>query len=330
MFWNIIGHAWAVQLLRGHIQNQSLRHAYLITGPQGIGKKNLAVRFIQAIFCQKSSEPGSPCLSCHTCHRIQRLEHPDIFPVSIEQDSSQIKIDQIRDLVHNLSLSPYEAKNRIGLLLDLEFANINTLNALLKTLEEPPDPVILILTAVSTDALLETITSRCEEIKLQAVPVSTTSQGLINIHNIPEDQADFLAHISGGKPELALDYYRDSSLLDQRTDLLDQHIKILSTNSVERFAYAEKVSKKTQNIGELIEIWFSLWHDILIQAGNSGAPIRNIDRGDDIHKILKSIDLSTAKQTLELFRQAHALLRNNANQKLTLEDLLLQLPQMTL
>ncbi|MCJ7717808.1 MAG: hypothetical protein MUO54_14985, partial [Anaerolineales bacterium] len=269
MTWNIIGHEWAVQLLRGHIKNNSLRHAYLFTGPHGIGKKNLAVRFIQAINCPNGIKDANPCLACSTCKRLGRMEHPDLFPVTLEEDNSKIKVDQIRELIRSLSLSPYEAKRRFGLLIDFETANASAQNSLLKTLEEPPGSVVLVLTAVSSDSLLETITSRCEEIKLNTVPISDTIQGLENLHHIQSDQADFLAHISGGRPEIALQYHLDPESLERRNNLLDDHLQMIQSNSVERFFYANLKTKDPQLIEEILDTWISLWHDILHQSGKS-------------------------------------------------------------
>jgi DNA polymerase-3 subunit delta' len=327
MTWNIIGHEWAVKLLRGHVQNNCLRQAYLFTGPRGIGKKKLAVNFIQAIFCQSGDGAAEPCLECHTCRRIQNLQHPDLFPVVLEQDSTQIKIDQIRELIHNLSLSPYEAEHKIGLLINLEYANAHTQNALLKTLEEPPDPVILVLTASSGESMLDTITSRCEEIKLTTVPLETTIRGLARLYQLEEDQASFLAHISGGRPEQALDYYRDPKALAIRQQLLDDHLEVLKGNSVHRFAYAAKANEDSFQLDNLLSTWLSLWQDVLNQVGNSQAPLKNIDRQHDIDLLVQAIDLPTASRTLGLLKRAYELLGRNANQKLTLEDLLLQLPR---
>jgi len=327
MTWDLIGHEWAVDLFQGHIEKSSLRHAYLITGPTGIGKKSLAIRFIQAISCQKSTEPGNPCLTCPNCQRINRMQHPDLFPITIEENSSRIKIDQIRELVRDLSLTPYEIPRRFGLLINFESATIQAQNSLLKTLEEPPGKAILILTAVSSESLLETITSRCEEIKLHPIPISTTSKGLQKYYNIPQDEADFLAHISAGKPELALQYHQDPSTLEHRDTLLNEHYQILTSNSVRRFSYASKVEKDPLLAHDIINIWSGLWHDVLLKIGQSTAPLQNIDQSDQINQIVDQIDLQIAKDTINNFRRAHLLLLNNANLKLTVEDLLLQLPQ---
>jgi DNA polymerase-3 subunit delta' len=326
MTWDMIGHEWAVQLLKGHIEQKTLRHAYLITGPSEIGKKKLAIRFIQAICCPNPKEPAVPCLQCPTCKRLQRLEHPDLFPITVEDGSKQIKIDQVRELIHSLSLSPYEASRRFGLLLDFELANRHTQNSLLKTLEEPPGSVILILTAASASSLFETVSSRCEEIKLNPVPLQTTKQGLEALHQIPGDQAEFLSHIAAGKPELALAYYRDPELLALREGLLDQHFQIIRSDSVARFAYANQLAKDPSLVQEMIQTWSSIWHDILLQAGNSKQPIQNIDRAEQIQSLLRSVDLKTSRKVIDLFRRANDLLQKNANLKLTVEDLFLQLP----
>lgn len=326
MTWNLIGHDWAVQLLRGHILNNSLRHAYLITGPRGVGKANLAIRFIQTLTCPEGGSSGNPCLVCPTCKRVDRLEFPDLFPISVGEDSKQIKIDQIRELIHSLSLSPYEADRRFGLLLDFEKANLSAQNSLLKTLEEPPGSVILVLTSITSDSLLETITSRCEEIKLNTVPLDVTSRGLQALHNIPPQEAQFLAHISGGKPEIALAMHADPDILERRGTLFNEHLEILAGNSVKRFAYADQISKDPRKTKELLDIWISIWQDILHQIGHSNMPLQNIDREEDIQRILRQVDLATTRNSLILFRRAHQLLGENANLKLTLEDLLLGLP----
>ena len=327
MTWDLIGHEWAVQLLRGHIVQNNLRHAYLITGPSGVGKENLAMRFIQAINCPDPVDPGIPCRVCQTCQRIARMEHPDLFPVKVEENSTQIKIDQIRELIHLFSLTPYMASRKIGLLINFEQANPQAQNSLLKTLEEPPGNSIMILTATTANSLLDTITSRCEEIKLNTVPISITKKGLEQIHGIPADQANFLAHISGGKPEIALHYNQDPVSLELRDTLLNEHRQILQGNSVERFSYVSKYGKDSRMVNKIIDTWSSLWHDIMLQSGKSQAPIQNIDRSNEINQIVNKVDLSTAKNTLNFFLRAHSLLLNNANLKLTFEDLLLHLPR---
>ncbi len=146
MDWQIIGHEWAAQILQKHIQHNSVRHAYLFSGAPGIGRRSLAVRFAQAINCTQPPEPGIPCGTCRLCKQIEKGQQADLAIIQSEEDSSNIKVDQIRELQRSLSLSPYEAKYRIAILKNFQEANASAQNALLKTLEEAPEKVILFLT----------------------------------------------------------------------------------------------------------------------------------------------------------------------------------------
>jgi DNA polymerase-3 subunit delta' len=134
MAWNLVGHDWAVSLLARHIQTSNVKHAYLFCGPEGIGRRSLALRFAQALTCQNKQSPAEPCLACQSCQRFFGMQHPDLFIISAPDPGREIRIEQIRGLQHDLSLAPYEAPYRIGLLLDFQNANANAQNAMLKTL----------------------------------------------------------------------------------------------------------------------------------------------------------------------------------------------------
>jgi DNA polymerase III subunit delta' len=326
MPWNQIGHQWSANLLLRHIQEGVLRHAYLITGAPGLGRKNLAVQFMMALNCANKPEPGIACGKCSTCQRIARLEHPDIFPVESEENSSTIKIDQIRRLIHNLSLVPYEAPYRIGYLLDFDQANQESQNALLKTLEEPGEQVILIIIAQSGDQLLETITSRCEEVHLRPLPITTVKTGLQEKYGIPEIEADQLAHISGGRPETAFDFYRNPELMETRSRILGDLQDMLQSSRVAKMKFAAEIEKKPHYITELLKHWNSFWHDVLLKAGGSRAPIQNIDHQKSVERIAEQLDLTQVHKVLSSLENAEVLLSQNANTRLTLENLLLHIP----
>jgi len=208
MNWDMLGHEWAVELLRGHLAHNRVRHAYLFTGPQGVGRRTLALRLAQGLNCPQPSAPGVPCRSCRTCQRIERMQHPDLTVVHAEQVGGVLKVDQIREMQRGLSLSPYEARYRVALLLRFEEANPNAANALLKTLEEPPPQVVLILTAESAEVLLPTIVSRCEALHLRPLPLDVVGEGLQTRWGLPPDEARLLAHLSGGRPGYALHLHR--------------------------------------------------------------------------------------------------------------------------
>jgi hypothetical protein len=107
---------------------------------------------------------------------------------------------------------------------------------------------------------------------------------------------------------------------------LDEHNEILLGGSVERFAYASKISSDPRMVQEMLDTWYTIWHDILLITTESEASIQNIDRQEDLEKVVKNINPTTVKNTLAALKRAEELIRMNANLKLTVENLLLQLP----
>jgi hypothetical protein len=150
------------QAAHRHIANGSVRHAYLFCGPPGVGRRSLALRFVQALNCVQPPAPGEACGQCRMCEQTWRMQLPDLHLIQIAEDAQTIKVEQVRELQRLLALAPYQARYRVALLLGFEKATAGAQNALLKTLEEAPEKAILLLTADSPDNLLPTITSRCE------------------------------------------------------------------------------------------------------------------------------------------------------------------------
>ena len=136
MDWDYVGNEWAVKMLKQQAAQDSTRHAYILAGPQGIGKRTLALRFIQALNCPKAEGNGEPCLECRSCRQIEAMQYSDMQVVEMLEDKSAIIIDQIRQVQQFLSLTAYESKAKTALLVNFQNANTQAQNALLKTLEE--------------------------------------------------------------------------------------------------------------------------------------------------------------------------------------------------
>jgi DNA polymerase-3 subunit delta' len=326
MDWDILGHQWAVELLQGHVARSEVRHAYLFTGSQGVGRRTLAVRLAQALNCPQPPAPGVPCLKCRTCQQIARMEHPDLAIVAAEQVGGTLKVDQVRELQHSLSLAPYEARYRVALLLRFEEAHVSAANALLKTLEEPPQQVVLILTAESAETLLPTIVSRCEVLRLRPLSLQEVSQGLQDRWGIALEESRLLAHIAGGRPGYALRLHQNPELLEQRKAWLDDHARMLGSSRVERFAYAEALSKDRNVLSAALQVWTSLWQDVMIQASGATAPIANLDRSEEIGDLAERFGLDGARQRLASLNRTLDLLGHNANARLASEVFMLDLP----
>lgn len=322
----MLGHRWAVDLLREHVARKSLRHAYLFTGPQGVGRRTLALHFSQSFNCLQPPEPGESCGTCRACTLLERMQHPDLAVVQAAQIGGTLKVDQIRELQSSLALAPYEAQYRVALLLRFEEAHISAQNAFLKTLEEPPPRVILLISAESPERLLPTVVSRCEVIRLRSLPVEEVEQGLRERWGLAADQARLLAHLSAGRPGYALQLYQSPELLEARRLRLDDHQRLLSCTRAQRFEYAEKLAKDREGLQSTLQSWMSLWRDVLMCAAGSAAPLVNLDRADEIARLAARFGLSTANGMLAALQHTSDLLDHNVNPRLATEVLMLDLP----
>lgn len=328
----MIGHGWAVDLLAEHVTHGRERHAYLITGPQGVGRRTLALRFAQSLNCTKPPAPGKPCWKCPSCKRIELMQHPDLTMVEAEREGEVLKIDQVREIQHSLSLAPYEARYRVALILRFEEAHSAAANALLKTLEEPPPQVVVILTAKSAESLLPTIVSRCEVLRLRPLSVEETAIGLETIKGVPKESAEKLAHLSGGRPGYALRLFENPALLEQRQAWLDELVRLLSCSRRERFGFSYLHSKPEdkEELRNLLQVWLTFWRDALIYAAGISDPVTNLDFSPHLKKLADQIGLSGAQIYVKSIETTMDRLDHNVNSRLALDVLLMDFPKINL
>ncbi|MCI0549830.1 MAG: DNA polymerase III subunit [Anaerolineae bacterium] len=324
--WTLTGHEWAVDMLKKHVINGP-RHAYLFAGPPGLGRRSLALRFAQALNCQTSADAGIPCGQCRDCKQIEAMQYADLTVVQAESEGGIIKVDQIRDARRMLTLKPYMAKYRVALFLRFQEANDNAANALLKTLEEAPSYAVLILTADNPEQLLPTIVSRCEVLRLRPLGVEEVQRAL-EIRGLEIGQAKLVAHISGGRFGYALRLIEDDSLLDTREERLNELQNLISASRVQKFAYADKLSKDKDSMRHTILIWLSYWRDVMLRTAQAETPLVNVDRNVEIEDLAGRMNLSSARGVVNGLENALEKMERNVNPRLLAEVLLLDLPRL--
>ena len=329
--WNILGHEWAVDMLRRHVARGETRHAYLFAGAPGLGRRTLALRLAQALNCEKPVAPGEPCFVCRTCKQIEAMQHTDLAVIqAMDEDGASkeggtLRVDQIREVQRTLNLKPYQSPFRVALFLRFQEANDNAANALLKTLEEAPAHAILLLTADNPEQLLPTINSRCEILRLRSLPLETIVADLLD-HGVDEDRARLLAHISGGRPGFARKLIEDATVLEKREERLNDLQTILPASRVDKFSYAEKLAKDKDVMRQTILVWLSYWRDVLLRVAGAETPLINVDRNMEIEFLAGRLNLSAARKVVSAHESALEKMERNVNSRLLAEVLLMDLP----
>ncbi len=333
MSWEVWGHEWAESLLKKHIRGNTTRHAYLFTGAPGIGRRTLALAFTKALYCQEAPAPGEFCGNCRNCRQLDRTQHTDLFIGQSAGQGETLKIDTVREIQHDLNMQPYAAPWRTALFLRFEEANINAQNALLKTLEEPPALSKLLLTASNENALLPTISSRCEVIRLRPMVLSELAEKLEASRALQPDEARRLAHLSGGRPGYALRLADAPDEADRIVGIAADVIDLLREDTVRRFAYAAsfKDVKKRPVLRETLQIWQSLFRDLLLLSSaedTEDIPVSFLDLRDSLADLAARSGPDVFRSVLSQINRMIVYLNANVNLQLLMENTLLNFPSL--
>ena len=326
--WRVVGHEWVTTSLSNHITTQRLNHAYILSGPDSIGKLTLAIDFARAIMC--SSDPF--CGNCRSCDLISEHKHPDVCMVMpalsgkhIQQN--KISVDKIRELIYQFALKPIEADRRVAIIQNLEMAGRQATDALLKTLEEPPGNAVFIITTDNLSDLPETIVSRCVHFALKPLSSAMVKRELISRWGTNDEEASFLSRVSGGRLGWAVMLKQDKEALIDRSTKISGMVALLPKSKVDRFSYVEGIHKDRVQVVSTLAMWQSWWRDVMILAsGANNSAISNIDYHNEIQKVASQVDVAKAANTISAIRNTLEALRKNANAKLALEVLMLQIP----
>jgi DNA polymerase-3 subunit delta' len=324
--WGVVGHEQAVRALQHVLASGSLAHAYLFSGPHGIGKTTLARAFAAALLC--TADGARPCGACRACRLVAAGHHPDVHVVESEAPGANLKIEQVRELQHLLGLTPVEGRWRIAILRRFEEATPSAANALLKTLEEPPPYVVLIVLTRDAEQLLPTIVSRCQHLLLRPLPIATVEAALIERWNADGELARLVAHLTGGQVGTALRLLQDRQALQERRLRLDELEQLLTRPLRDRFHYAEKLARDDRAARETLTLWGSWWRDVLLlAAGASRAQLVNVDREATLRRHALRFGVAQSAAMVAALRAASERLKRNAHPRLTLDVVMLDLPR---
>lgn len=327
--FNILGHKRQIDILDRAYGLKRLAHSYIFAGPSGVGKKLLAKEFAKALNCEKtlSNEDAkhfTVCGNCPSCTSIEEGTHINF--ISLEPEKGIIKIDKVRELLKSLSYK-VDKGMRVVVFDDGHTLGAEAQNALLKTLEEPPENTILILVTSRPQDFLTTILSRCQKIAFGVLEESLIKNYLIDEDGLAPDKAETIARLSGGSFSSAFAIL-DEGLDKKLEDFLSKFLNLMDcgSGSVEEVIKESGVLAKDEKLDDFFEVLKSWYRDIaLINVGGS-----EFVHNKDFIKELESDRAFGFSKGAKAFSMVEESLYNltpprYGNKQLTLEVLLISL-----
>lgn len=309
---DIRGQESAVDILKKNLSESKIAPAYLFLGPEGTGKHSAAIEFARLINCGCGSDDN--CGTCVSCLKIEKGVHPDVFVISREDTGKGISIERIRGLSARLSLKPLEARYKVAV-IDARDLNEQASNALLKLLEEPDSDTVFILTAVSRNALADTVISRCRVLRFNPLKKADVVEILKKDFGVSDEEAGFLSGLSGLNIKKALLFKQEGALL-RKNAIIDEFGKLASSYGLSGSGVTEN-TKDAQR--EAMEVLLCFYRDALIyKYTRDKALIMNADRQEAVSKLADSSDTSDIQTAIRYIEETKRALASNANPKLAI------------
>jgi DNA polymerase-3 subunit delta' len=325
----------AADRLREIVSGEQIGQCYLLSGPRGVGKSALARAFAQALMCEQPDEddPAQPCGVCRSCRNVLRNTHPDIELFDLRAQATLLEgkagkgttltIEMVRQMRAAAALLPVEANRRLVIVDDAETLLEPAQQALLKTLEEPPLTVTILLLCDEPDALLATVRSRCQEIAIRPQPLSAITEALV-ARGVAEKQAQEIALLSRGSAAWAVAAVNDSALLSARQDARAAAAAWLAGSTYERLATAyrlgDQFTKRRDDVIATVQMVVQLLREALLRAAGASALRQDEDR------IASEGTLATLARALSSTLQCLSDFDANVRPRLAMEAMVLAWP----
>ena len=327
-FQEILGNELIKDQLKTAIRTRRLQHAYLLTGDKGMGKKSMTEAFLLELFCTSPAEDGTPCLCCPSCKKILSGNHPDVIWVSHEKPAS-VSVDDIRtQITDTADIRPYEGRYKVYVVPDAEKMTVQAQNALLKTLEEPPEYVIIFLLAADEKDLLDTVRSRTVKEKLKPLTDSVIRNWLRDHLRADDEKADVCVAFARGNLGRAIELYSSESFSEWYQRVMKIVRGIRSMSNADILIEIGKLRSECPDLMEaldLLELWYRDLMMFMITRDLNGLAFAG-ERKTLMEMASVSSD-TKVQEIMESIETCRKRLRANVNPDLSLELLLLSMKE---
>ncbi|HKW01809.1 MAG TPA: DNA polymerase III subunit delta' [Vicinamibacterales bacterium] len=318
-FSSVIGHRPVVDLLRETVRRGRVPQSLLFAGPDGVGKRTVALALAQAVNCPNRKD-GDACGTCSTCDRIARGVHSDVTFVDTGGEAS-IKIDVLRErILHVIGYRPFEAERRVYIIDQADEMLHPAQNALLKSLEEPPPSAILMLVTAYPDTLLPTIQSRCRRLRFGPLAEADVTRVLVERCRIDRATARELASVAGGSVARALEE-KAGDLREDRQAALDLLVAagrngggvLARLQAAKSLVEHDSDRRDREALGMRFTVVASLLRDLGVLASGASAALANADLESELRSLASSYDLRRVATGFSALADAqHSLDRNGS------------------
>jgi DNA polymerase-3 subunit delta' len=319
-FSELIGHSNQIETLRRALLNDRLHHAYLFLGPDGVGKRTLAMALAQAIHC--SELQGDYCGRCVNCASIIHGNHADVRFIGPLLGKKEIAIQQIRELERELRFRSFGGKQKIAIVDPVTLMNAAAQNALLKTLEEPPAKSLIILIAPNGGGLLPTVRSRCLRLSFAPLPCAEVAAFLQAKHRVKAEEAAFLAAMATGSIGVALSLDQEG-LIEKRKTWTEMLGSLKPGDYQAAVVTAEALAATRDGALEFFK-WAESWYrDLLVyRVTRKSEELVNLDMLAQIEQQAAASKVENSLAAMAGIADAAAGIQRNLNRRMVLEKLL--------
>lgn len=322
-FSEIVGHEQIKEHLQTAIQDKKPFHAYIFQGDVGVGKETMAKTFVSGLMCQGDGD--KPCCECVSCRQIESGNQPDVIWVTRERAS--LGVEEIREqLCNTMDIKPFSSPYKVYIIQEAEKMTEAAQNALLKTIEEPPEYGVVLLLTSNISELLPTIQSRCLTMEFRPLTTAAVEEYLITQCQVPDYMAKASAAFAQGNLGKAMRYAKSEDFVERKDSILSIVKNVENMDLSEMLTIIQDLGTRKEEVRDYIDL-MSLWYrDVLIfKATKNINQLLFQNESSAIAKEAGRRSYEKIEEILQAFEKAKVRLKANVSFEVAIELMLLSM-----